>query len=231
VRALASIAVLLALCTPACAASLEVVPTVIELPAKGGPAQLRLVNHGNEPVAVQVEAFAWTQSPTGETLGDSDAIVVSPPLAHLAPLSSQIVRLLVAPAPSATQEGAFRVVVTQLPDPVQPQQGMRVLLQFSVPVFEGDGPTDTASVAWSLKRNGATLSLEAHNTGARRAKFTDLVLVGPDGRQPIAQKALVYVLGGATRAWSVAPLAGNLTLEGVDDIAGRRFRIPLAASD
>lgn len=75
------------------AASLEVVPTQIELPTKGGPAQLRLVNHGDRPVDVQIESFAWKQN-GNETLDDSDDIALSPPFAHLNPLSSQIVRLL-----------------------------------------------------------------------------------------------------------------------------------------
>jgi fimbrial chaperone protein len=230
-RFFVSLVLALSFAAQAHAASLEVVPTAIDLPAKGGPAQLRLVNHGNEAVAVQVEAFAWTQSASGETLGDSDDIVVSPPLARLAPLSSQIVRLLVANARPGAPERAFRVVVTQLPDPGQAQQGMRVLLQFSVPVFAGDGALDAAAVTWSLRRDGGTPRLQASNTGPRRAKFTDLVLAGSDGQKPVAQQSLVYVLAGATRSWSVAMPSGDISLEGVDDIAVRRFHVPLSASD
>lgn len=230
-RFIISLALMLASTLAARAASLEVVPTVIELPAKGGPTLLRLVNHADGAVAVQVEAFAWTQGAPGETLGDSDDIVVSPPLARLAPLSSQIVRLLVAPAEPGAPERAFRVVVTQLPDPGKAQQGMRVLLQFSVPVFAGDGPRDGAAVTWSLRRTGTALRLQANNTGTRRAKFTDLVLVGGDGRVPVAPHSLVYVLAGAARSWSVAAPSGEIALEGVDDIAGRRFHIALSPSD
>ena len=213
------------------AASLEVVPTVLELPAQGGPAQLRLVNHGGEAVSVQIEAFAWTQEGPQETLADSDDIVVSPPLAQLAPLSSQIVRLLVASAPPGARERAFRIVVTQLPGPAPVERGARVLLQFVVPAFAGDGPPGGARVQWSLRRAGKELRLEARNTGARRAKFTDLSLVGGDARRAVAPQSLVYVHAGATRSWTVAALAGDIALEGVDDIALRRFRIPLAVAD
>lgn len=229
-RSLLALAALVAFCAAAQAASLEVVPTVIELPAKGGAAQMRLVNHGDAPVEVQVEGFAWTQDGK-ETLSDSDDIVLSPPQARLDPHGFQIVRLLVEPGTGA--ERAFRVIVTQLPDPKSTETGTRVLLQFSVPLFAGDGALPASRIDWSLHRAGGALSLQARNGGTRRAKFSKLELVSAGGeRRAVSPQSLVYVLAGAMRSWTIAAAAGDrFHLEGYDDIAGKRLFISLAVSD
>lgn len=223
-----ALAALIASAAAAGAASLEVVPTLLELPAKGGATQLRLVNHGDKAVEVQVEGFAWTQD-RGETLSDSDAIVLSPPQAHLEPHATQIVRLLVTSA--AQVERAFRVVATELPDPRERANGARVLLQFSVPLFAGDGAADSAHVVWTLRASGELL---ARNDGARRGKYTGLTLVAGDGtRRAVSPQSLVYVLSGAARSWAVPAMSPgeSLRLEGYDDIAGKRFSLALTAGD
>jgi fimbrial chaperone protein len=215
----------------ASAASLEVVPTTIELPAKGGPAQLRLVNHGDKPVNVQIETLAWKQD-GNEALVDSDEIALSPPFAHLNPSSSQIVRLLLPPPAQPEAERAFRVLVTQLPDPNDKDMGAHVLLQFSVPLFASDGKA--ASLSWALHHDGAGLTLEAQNLGSRRAKFTNLELVTTEGRHlPVSAHGLVYVLAGATRRWALpdAKPSDRFRLEGDDDSAQRRFSISLDVTD
>lgn len=231
-RSLLAFAALALSCAAARSASLEVVPTAVELPAKGGAAQMRLVNHGDAPVEVQVEAFAWAQNGT-ETLSDSEDIVLSPPQARLNPHAFQIVRLMVAPASDAGTERAFRVVVTQLPDPKSAEMGARVLLQFSVPLFAGDGALPASRLAWTLRRAGGELSLQVRNSGTRRAKFTKLELVSAQGeRRAVSPQPLVYVLAGATRSWTPAGPAGEgIHLEGFDDVAGKRFSVPLSISD
>jgi fimbrial chaperone protein len=210
------------------AASLEVVPTTIEMPAAGGTAQLRLVNQGNEAVDIQIESFAWTQN-GAESLAASDDIIVSPPFVRLDPRRSQIVRLLLAPPAQSQTERSYRILVTQLPDPAAITQGPRVLLQFSVPLFSGDG--HAPDVTWTEFKENTGVRLEAHNSGARRAKFTNLELVSHSGqRRRVSSHALTYVLAGATRAWSVGDIASTegLSLEGDDDRAGRHISIPLA---
>lgn len=212
------------------AASLEVAPIALELPAKGGAAQLRLVNHGDKPSQVQIEAFAWTQNGS-ETLSDSDDIVLSPPQARLDADSSQIVRLVIEPGADAAIERAFRMVVTELPDAQTVTTGARVLLQFSVPVFAGDGKLNASALTWSLHRTAQGARLEVRNTGMRRAKFTHLELAGR-ARISIAAQSLVYVLAGSTRSWDLPGASGEgWHLEGIDEIAGRRVSIALAVSD
>jgi fimbrial chaperone protein len=210
------------------AASLEVVPTTIQLPAAGGPAKLRLVNHGNAPVSVQIEAMSWTQAGS-ESLSDSDEISFSPPFARLDPHGSQIVRFLLSPSP-AGEERAFRVIVTQLPE-AYAGAGAKVLLQFSVPVFEGDG--GTGDVIWSLHRDDDGFRLDARNTGPAHAKFTDLVLIDAAGaRKPVSPQRLVYVLAASVRSWRLRMPAGDtFRLEGNDEISRGRVSVPISVSN
>jgi fimbrial chaperone protein len=215
--------------TASVAASLEVVPTSLDIPARGGAAQLRLLNHGDEAVDVQIEGFAWKQDGT-ESFVESDAVVLSPPLAHLKARSSQIVRLLVSPGGQELRERAFRIVVSQLPDPNAKIVGAQVLLQFNVPLFAGDGALSGANLSWSVRRAGGGLRLDVRNSGTRRAKMVGLAIKSGGENRKVAQGALVYVLAGASRSWSIPGASGG-TLEGYDDIAARSFTLPLAGSD
>src|SRR5262249_233 len=159
----------------------------------------------------------WTQNGT-EMLDDSDEIALSPPFAHLRPQSSQIVRLLLAPSGPPQPERAYRILVTQLPDTDDKQSGSHVLLQFSVPLFAGDGKA--TALSWSVHRSTAGLDLDVSNTGARRAKFTNLELVSADGtKHPVSSHGLIYVLAGTTRTWNFPGVAASdsFRLEGDDE--------------
>jgi fimbrial chaperone protein len=198
---------------PSAASGLEVSPITVQLPAKGGAESLYLANHGAEPVAVQVEAFAWRQDAQGEQLTASDAIAVSPPLARLAPGQRQTVRLLVKPDPSATGERSFRVIVSELPPPTR-ADAVRMLLQFSIPVFAGDAAS-FAKVEWTAEHRPDGVWIAAHNTGSKRAKLHDLEFVAADGKKAEAQPSsrLAYILSGTTRAFKIAGIDARQTVE------------------
>jgi fimbrial chaperone protein len=199
---------------PPCAASgLEVSPITVELPAEGGAASLYLANQGSEPVAVQVEAFAWRQDAQGERLTPSDSIAVSPPLARLAPGQKQTVRLLVKPEPGAMSERSFRIVVSELPPPPR-ANAVRMLLQFSIPVFAGHAGAPP-KLEWTAERRPEGTWIAARNTGLKRVKLSDLEFVAADGRKVQAQPAarLAYVLAGTTRAFKLTDIGAHQTLE------------------
>lgn len=187
------------LATAARAGSLETAPTTIELSPQGA-AVLHIANRAEYPVAFQVEAFDWTQGPGGERLEPSQVLQASPPMAELAPGQKQVVRLRAVGA--AGSERAFRLLVSELPSPQGPQaQQVRVLLQFSVPVFTATAAKGGPALAWRADRDGADLVLTAANTGTRRAKLSGLtVTAGGEAKKPPGGE-LAYVLAGATRSW------------------------------
>jgi fimbrial chaperone protein len=214
---------------PAPAGSLEVAPVKITLPAKGGPAVLYVANRGKEPIFVQLEGFAWRQKDGGDVLEEARDLAISPPMAKLAPGARQTVRLLVAPDAAAGAERSFRVIVSELPDPATARaQTVRLLLQFSIPIFAGD-PPKAPTVAWRLEQKGDGLHVFARNEGTAHVKFSGLRAVAKSGRfAPLESQGPNYVLAGATREWRVpgrtAPKGDKLTIVGRDERSGSDIR-------
>jgi fimbrial chaperone protein len=200
------------LAPPCVASGLEVAPVTLDLPAQGGAGSLYLVNRGTDPLAVQVEAFAWVQTAEGEQLAPSNAIALSPPLAQLAPGQKQTVRLLVKPDPAAAGERAFRVLVTELPPPTR-TDAVRMLLQLSIPVFASNAAS-RARVDWTADRKPDGMWIVARNTGSKRAKLRELEFIA-DGAKGRAQPAsrLTYILAGATRTFKVAGIGAAQTVD------------------
>ncbi len=211
------------------AGSLSVSPTTVEIPRAGGMAVLYVTNHGVQPIMAQVEGFDWHQSQGVDRLEPSSTLQVSPPMARLEPGESQTVRILVEPVGTEAGERAFRLLVSELPDPSEDNPGkVHILLQFSVPVFVNTPSGAKARLAWNAKVAQGGLRLTAHNHGRARAKLAKLTLVTSSGKQlKDAQNALHYVLAGANRTWtfrSAGIAAGeSLRIKGVDVQAGKPF--------
>ena len=134
-------ALVLACASPALAqqAMMDVAPTTIQL-EPGASGLFYITNHGGQTIHVQVEALDWSQKGGADQTTPSDSLFASPPLAEIAPGARQTVRLLASPG-NKSVETTHRLMVSQLPEAAAPdQQAIRVLLQFSVPVFVGPEP-------------------------------------------------------------------------------------------
>ncbi len=192
---------------PARAGSMEVAPTTIDLPAGSGTAVFYITNRGTVPIVAQIEAYDSHQTEKADRLDRSDSLLVSPPMARLMPAQRQIVRLAFKGAAAAGEERAFRVLVSELPDPqAEAVQGIKVMLQFSVPVFKaGGGAPTSAHLAWNVARGPDGLSLVARNLGTRHVKLSNLALATSGGRQiAIVPKSFAYILAGMSHRWLLA---------------------------
>ena len=220
---------LLAAALPAGAASLQIAPTTIALPAKGGNATLFVINSGDQPIGVQIEGFAWSQASGTDALAPSPQIQVSPPMTRLKPGERQVIRVRVKPGGDGEQ--AYRLVANELPDAKDEQRkGIQFRFSFSVPVFTSSAPETAAASGLSWSLNGSTLTM--HNGGASRAKLSALRLVASSGSEiPVASGNLVYVLAGASMQWQVgAPPGGALRIRGRDDRSGRDIEAAVGRS-
>ena len=178
----AAVAAPLILCsTLACAASLDVSPVRIDLPASSRSAELRLTNTGAEELSVQIDVREWSQDFNGaEELVETQALLAVPPLVTIPPGERQIVRIGHLGQPALDIEKSFRVLVTELAPTAEaadrPALSMR--LRLSIPVFvapaDGAAAPDIAIDAVEETPEGARLSL--HNVGNAHAKIERIEL-------------------------------------------------------
>lgn len=226
--AFAAAAVSVAASSAAVADSLEVSPTTLTLDTRRAGV-LNVVNRSRQAIVAQVEAFDWSQGDGQDRLDPSRALQVSPPMIHLAPGQKQIVRVRAAPAGTAGSEQAFRLIVSELPDPAGTRSdGVRMLLQFKVPVFVGGAKGTPRQLRWSANPDGNSLILHVSNDGVRHAKLARLHVVTSAGQDlTIEPEQFYYVLPGAARAWTI-PDAGvaagaKLNIEGIDEGNGAKI--------
>jgi len=198
--------------------SMDIAPTLVQL--KPGAAGLFYVtNHGGAPLTVEIQAMDWAQRDGKDVLTPSAVFFTSPPVVTIAPGARQSVRLL------AAQQGAYRLLVSELPDPAADAGRVKVLLQFSVPVFAGE--LGAPALAFTARRNDEAVILSAVNHGMVPVKLS-----GPKLDGVILDQGPVYLLPGTRRDFTLPNLpsrdAASLHVTAHDALSGRDFDTDVA---
>ena len=199
---------------------MDIVPTTLELqPDRAG--LFFVTNHGARPVTVQIEAMDWHPQDAAvgspDRLTPSTTLLTSPPMARIAPGGRQSVRVL--ERGPAQGERAFRLLVSQLPDAAGDGDGVRVLLQFSVPVFVGHDPHAVPQLRWALTDG----MLTARNTGTQTVKLEGLRV------NAVPRGALSYLLPGASL--NLGPVTGGAHVRAHDGRSNRDILADISAPD
>jgi fimbrial chaperone protein len=197
--------------SPVCAqAMMDVAPTTIQL-APGQSGLFYLTNHSDKPINVQVEALDWQQQDGADKLTPSQTLFASPPVTEIAPGGRQTVRVMASPG--AAPESQYRLLVSELPDAASTEAAsVRVLLQFSVPVFVGPLPKAAPALAWDATQTADGVDLAVRNDSDFAAKCVQVALTS--GGKPVAfdPGAVFYVLPHASRRFHLAGYTGGAVL-------------------
>jgi fimbrial chaperone protein len=214
-------AVILALalsCGVAAASGLQVSPVTLTLQPAQNADGLWLSNTGDNVVHAQVRVYHWTQENGVEKLTPSRELLVSPPMMQLAVSDRQLIRVIRAGAPAATVEGAYRVIIDELPVEVPGKKGLQLVLRYSVPIFIAAAGAQPAApqLKWSLHREAGQAVLEVANSGGMHAQLADVNFVDPAGRRTQVHAGLMgYILPGARMRWPLKSSAEAFALGGV----------------
>jgi fimbrial chaperone protein len=199
--------------TAASAQSLMVLPVNIQMTPGQKATTLTVTNRGDAETAIQIRAYSWNQKDGEDTLAASDAVLVSPPLATIAPGATQTVRLILRQAPQGT-EATYRILVDQIPPPAAPGV-VRVVLRLSIPIFAQPVNRAVAHVHFHIEREAGKLYLVALNDGGRHDVVREALLSTGDGHTlKTTSSSSPYVLAGASRRWAIdtsasLPLLGD----------------------
>lgn len=184
------------------AGTIEIAPTTLDLkPGKAG--LFYVTNNGVHPAILQLQPMDWTQANGESVLAPSDTLIASPPLLRIAPGERQIVRLL-ADVQAQKREADYRLLVSELPDATGASGAVRVLLQFSIPVFAASAPKPV-NAQWSATRRDGKLALALANNGDAALKIAALSVAREGGALAPFPCGLVYVLPGARHVWTLPP--------------------------
>jgi fimbrial chaperone protein len=196
-------AFLMSLPTPVRAASLQVSPVSIEVPAPGAATTLKLRNEGTTPLNAQIRVFRWIQADGEEKLEPTADVVASPPIANLAPKTDYTVRLVrVAKRPVSGGE-SYRLLVDELPDAAtQRNRAVTLVLRYSIPVFFYPRDAAEARLTWAVEQRNGRAYVSATNSGDRHVRVSTLKLSDGNGTAVSFGNGLTgYVLGRSTMRW------------------------------
>jgi fimbrial chaperone protein len=208
---------------------LQARPTMVELAPQAAAGRLMLANSGDAPVAAQVRVFAWEQVDGEDRLTPAKDVVLSPPIARIAPGGEQVVRLVRTGPAASGRDRTYRIVVDELPgDPTSPSTAISVRLQYVLPLFVRAAGAAPPALACRL----AAANLVCRNAGGQPAQLGKSGLVDGAGHALALSAGLFgYVLPGSERRWAVdatrvAALDGGLHLD--TQLNGQGARLDVA---
>jgi len=197
---------------PVLATSLDIGPTRIQMIGPERTATMTIRNSDSAPTNVQVRTLDWSQANGSDQYTPSTTLLASPPQAALAPGDSQVIRLVVENLSSNGSERAFRLVIDQIPASQAPDgtgAGVRTAIRALVPVFITPSTQDRPKLSWNARRSGSAVVLSASNSGVAHDRLVSAV-VSAGGKQ-IGDPIEGYVLGKATRSWTIVGVPAGAT--------------------
>lgn len=219
----ALIALLVSPCATSLAATLQVAPVLVEVPAPGATATLSLKNEGDKPIDAQIRVFRWSQVDGMEKLVPADEVVASPPIVSIQPKANYSVRIVrLIKTPVATEE-AYRLVIDELPAGKGDRPAVvNLVLRYSIPVFFTPRGAAPAKVSWSLQKRDGKTFLTAKNEGERRIRLWKLRLQDTSGGTASFGEGLAgYVLGHSTMSWAIPNSSKNFGAGGLSSISAQ----------
>jgi fimbrial chaperone protein len=195
-------ALLLFVCSMAQAASLQVNPLRVHLPAKRPVSSVEVTNLGATTTDVEVQLHVWKQVNGEDVLEPDNQLVVTPPIFSIEPGSSQVVRIGLLSPSTDSMERAFRMILREIPsgqplENTESPASLRVLLQMSIPVFcAPNGAIEKGLRLTASRSKNGDISLRAMNHGNVHARFQEVTLLSHTGEKLVRQSLLRYVLPG-----------------------------------
>jgi fimbrial chaperone protein len=214
------------------AASLQVSPVSVEIPAPGASAIVKLRNEGTTPLNAQIRVFRWTQVKGLEKLEPTEDVVASPPIVSLAPKSDYTVRLVRVTKRPVEKGETYRLLVDELPELKQQRNGaVTFVLRYSIPVFFYSLDAAEAKVAWSIEQRNGRMFVTATNNGDRHVRISALNLRTGDGTTISFGNGLTgYVLGRSAMRWSASSSVNRIGAGGSVAISAEGDRGPIRAT-
>ena len=199
----ACLAALLAGPVSAWSGSLSVSPIRLDLSARQRVASVVMRNAGSEPSVVQVEVSGWAQSDNQDIYGETQDLLVTPPIFTIPPGGSQVIRVGLRRAQDPALELSYRVFMQELPPPAGPGfQGLQMALRIGVPVFVAASARPRSELRWSAAASGDSVKLVLENGGTAHLRIVDVALTAAGGKNAATVAHIpTYVLPGQRHEW------------------------------
>ncbi len=190
----------------ASAASFNVLPVRIYMPAARPVASIKVENKEQVAVTVQSETVRWAQQDNRQILTPTNELIVSPAIFELPPGGSQVVRVALRGDAPIDKQQTFRLFLSEVPaldEQSAAATGITVALRLSLPIFVTPEKT-TAKFSWQLAtrcEEPSKQDLLVENLGDQHAMLLKMRLRGDTEFEEIYHPR--YVLRDSRAFWPV----------------------------
>jgi len=153
-------------------------PLRLELSAKAPATVLQVTNRGDAAATMQVQQRAWVQRDGRDGQDETRDLIISPAIFTFKPGETQVVRIALRGSPDRQVEGAYRILVSELPPPhvaTAPEVfSFRIALRMDLPLFVA--ALEPGAPAPNFEFERASGRLVVRNEGRSHIRFTDFTL-------------------------------------------------------
>lgn len=195
------------------AGSVQLTPVRINLSEAAKVAVLTVRNTGTELSVMQVTLNKWTVEGQDNVYKRSQDLVITPVTFRLAPGKQQIVRIGLRNKAPESREGAYRLLVEEVPPPQRlGATGTRLVVRHDLPVFIAPLAPATASLDIAVECAPGGGNLRLTNIGNVHAQVRNVVLEEGSAKQVLGRwDAADYLLPEAQKSWGLAQAAPGAT--------------------
>jgi fimbrial chaperone protein len=153
-------------------------PLRLELSGNAPATVLQVVNRGDAAATMQVQQRRWVQRDGSDEQDETRDLIISPAIFTFKPGETQVVRIALRGSPDPKVEGAYRILVSEIPPPhvaAAPEVfSFRIALGMDLPLFVG--AIEPGAPAPGFELDSANGRLVVRNEGRAHIRFTDFTL-------------------------------------------------------
>ena len=183
-------------------------PVLVELSTARRVVSVTITNPSDQAMNFQAETLAWSQPDGTNHYEPTEDLLVAPPIAEIPPQASQIFRVTLRRPLSGTVEQAYRLVLEDVSEELNPQPGVVAIhFKHNLPVYVTPPGEAKAAPRWSRCAAAAGKGcVQLDNDGSHHFRVSELTVAGQGWQQTIPGGA---VLAGAWKQWNFDLLSGR----------------------
>lgn len=192
--------------TPVNASSFRAMPLRLYLNSKDNTEVLKVMNEGDEKVAVQISVKEWSQDGGGkDQYSDTDKLIVFPKMTSIEAGAEKVFRVGYRGG-EIIDEKTYRIFVQELPVSKPGESALKFALNLSLPVFVSPQNMQSVWAAHVVGIKQEALQVQVENSGNSHLMVNKIKAVGLDtkGKEVFSEEISGwYTLSGATRTFEV----------------------------
>jgi fimbrial chaperone protein len=194
--------------TDAHSAGYNINPLRVYLDGKTRSGTVVVENLSDQILTIQASMNSWAQeNGKVDLVFPTEDLVVSPPIFKVQPKSKQVVRIGNLKKPDAILEGAYRLILQEVPPPRKPDDtGVAVAVRSSLPVFIAPTSGKTQAILKSKTEpvDDRNIKLTMTNSGTGHIQISAINIRLPDGSLlASAPSMMIYILPGQSQTTNI----------------------------